>query len=402
MAHNIHSLHLFQKPLMFHDLRILPIHLQSLGCAAFGCSILLWFCGCDNRDRLHATTQRAEVHARAEQDFADEIQALVAAGDYDALFAQRERLEQLASGDNPRMAAVAFAGLMTVDGYVEPAWELAWSASDGFINLLAAMPLLVDTSLRLALAKRALSVLDDDSLSLLSGWRSDERLAARRAVIVAIASIPELEEVQSALETAQQDPALRDAATAALAQLAIDNKSVAPHPVIRRYTMKDLEHLLDWPAGSRSFARGRRAYHELGCHRCHVRSEHDTLVGPNLTSAEYRPSRRELTEAILVPDKQIAENYRQYLLVVEGKPITGLVTEQTDDYLIMIADPLHDCTPRRVERDQLDDEPELLTTSAMPAGMVNVLSQDELLDLLAYVEAKGESRHASFHQRESP
>lgn len=380
--------------------QIPPIYLQSVSRAVVGCLIPVLICGCDNGDQQSVT-----VHQSVDldvQDLIDEFQSLIAARDYDALFARRERLERLATSDDPRVAAAAFAGLMTVDGHVDPAWELAWSASDGFVNLLAAIPLLVNTPLRIALAERALSLLDDDSLSLLSGWSSEQRLAARRAVIVAIASVPELEEVQSSLETAQQDPALRDAATAALAQLAIDNKSMAPQPVIRRYTMNDLEPLLDWPAGSRSFARGRRAYHELGCHRCHVRSEHDTLVGPNLTGTEYRPSRHELTEAIIVPDKQIAENYRQYLLVIVGKPITGLVTEQTDDYLVVIADPMHDCTPQRVERDQLDDEPEPLTTSAMPAGIVDALRQEELLDLLAYVEAKGDPRHASFRRPESP
>ncbi|MEX2170519.1 MAG: hypothetical protein WD851_14485 [Pirellulales bacterium] len=322
---------------------------------------------------------------------------------YDALYAQRARLQKLAVGDDSDLAATAFAALMTVDGHIDPAWELAWGTSDGFINLLAAMPLLMDDYLRIALAERAVPLLDDDSLSLLSGWPDEQRLGARKAVIAALGSVPGLEqEIRAALEAAEDDLALSAVATATLPRFATDQLLKSPRLSVRRYVMSDLDPALDWPAGSRSFARGRRAYHEVGCHRCHVKSEHDTLVGPNLTSAEYRPSRRELAEAIIAPDKKIAENYRQFLLVVDGKPITGLVTEQTKDYLVVIADPMHDCTPQRVERHQLDDEPEPLTTSAMPAGMIDVLSEEELLDLLAYVEAKGDPTHASFRHQESP
>jgi hypothetical protein len=88
------------------------------------------------------------------------------------------------------------------------------------------------------------------------------------------------------------------------------------------------------------------------------------------------------------------------LLLVDGKPITGLVTEQTDNYLVVIADPMHDCTPQRIERGALDEVPEPLTTSAMPAGTCDILSAEELLDLLAFVEAKGDPRHASFRKQE--
>jgi putative heme-binding domain-containing protein len=265
--------------------------------------------------------------------------------------------------------------------------------------LLAAMPLLTDDYLPIALAQRALPLLDDDVLSLQSGWPSQQRLAARRAIIAALESVPGLEhEIRAALQAAQQDPTIERDAAATLKRLEFQQPIEAARPTTRRYTVDDLAPRLNWAKGSRSFARGRRAYHAVGCHRCHATSEHDTLVGPSLTNAKYLPTRRELAEAIVAPDKQIAENYRQFLLLIDGKPISGLVTEQTDDYLIVISDPMHDCTPQRIEQDQLDDEPQPLATSAMPTGMCDALSEDEVLDLLAYVEAKGDPRHASFPQ----
>lgn len=389
---------------MFQDFNRIPFSLQSVGRVWLGCALLALLCGCNRSGSTNTNTQA--MREASEQQAIDEFQSLMVSRDYDALFAQRDRIKVFTAADNLLSSRTAYAALTTVDGHTDPAWELAWGTPGGFSNLLAAMPLLADSQLRIALADRSLPLLDDGSLSLLSGWPDDQRLTARIAVIAALMYVPGREaEIREALEAAQQDPALRVAATEALNRIASkqpDESLLPARQSQRQYAMSEVEPALDWQEGSRSFARGRRVYHEVGCHRCHVKSEHDTLVGPNLTSAEYRPSRRELAEAIIAPDKKIAENYRQYLLVVDGKPITGLVTELTEDYLVVIADPMHDCTPQRVERNQLDDEPEPLTTSAMPAGMIDVLSEEELLDLLAYVEAKGDPTHASFRHQESP
>lgn len=334
------------------------------------------------------------------------LRALIDTKNFDALFAQRNLIKKLAESDDPQAAATAFAALMTVDGYVEPAWELAWSSSDGFADLLAAMPLLTDAHLRIELADRSLLLLDDDSLSLLSGWPPEQRLAARKAIIMSLPLVTgREEEFEAALVAAQNDPALNAQATRTLHQIAetaTNGSKATSRKFQQKHELTALESLLDWPRESRSFARGRRVYHELGCQRCHILSEHDTLVGPNLWNPDYKPTRKELAEAIIYPDKEIADDYRQYMLVSNGMPITGLVTEQTPEYLIVIADPMHDCTPQRIERDELDDDPEPLTTSAMPTGMVDVLSMEELLDLLAYVDAKGDPKNPSFRHRESP
>jgi len=389
---------------MIQEIHRIAFPLQWFGRAGVGSALLVLLCGCDRSGPTDSNTQATrEV---SEQQAVNEFQSLMDSRDYDALFVRRDRIKSLTASANPLLARTAYAALMTVDGHIDPAWELAWGTADRFNNLLAAMPLLVDAHLRLALAARSLPLLDDESLSLLSGWSERDRLAARQAVIAALVYAPGHEaEILESLEAAQQDPALQSAATAALKRISSrqTDEGLAPaRQVQNKYAISDVENALDWSAGSRSYARGRRVYHELDCHRCHVISEHDTLVGPNLTGPDYKPSRRELAEAIIVPDKEIAENYRQYLLLVNGKPITGLVTEQTDEYLIVIADPMHDCTPQRIERDQLDDEPERLTTSAMPTGMADVLSLDELLDLLAYVEAKGDSTHSAFRQSVKP
>ena len=176
--------------------------------------MLLFLCGCNGTTPISGNTQ--EAREASEQQAIDEFQSLMDFRDYDDLFSQRERIQDLTASDNSLLARTASAALMTVDGYIDSAWELAWDSPDGFTNLLAAVPLLADSQLRIAIADRSIPMLDDESLSLLSGWSESERLAAQKAVIAALVYVPGREaEIQEALDAAQKDPKLQASATAA-------------------------------------------------------------------------------------------------------------------------------------------------------------------------------------------
>jgi len=63
------------------------------------------------------------------------------------------------------------------------------------------------------------------------------------------------------------------------------------------------------------------------------------------------------------------------------------VTEETDDKLVVIVNPM---TNQREEIAKKDITSRTVSKiSAMPEGLLNVLSKDEILDLLAFIEADG-------------
>jgi hypothetical protein len=81
----------------------------------------------------------------------------------------------------------------------------------------------------------------------------------------------------------------------------------------------------------------------------------------------------------------------------EGRVHTGIVTQRDEKRVRLLTNPL-DNTPRaplEVPLEKIEQETES-KISLMPAGLLNTLTRDEILDLLAYVISNGNPRHAAF------
>jgi hypothetical protein len=79
-----------------------------------------------------------------------------------------------------------------------------------------------------------------------------------------------------------------------------------------------------------------------------------------------------------------------------GDTVVGRVVEENNNRLIVQPDPLK---LDRVEVKVADiDVKKLSPLSPMPEGLANVLSKDELLDLIAYMESGGRRDHPDFAQ----
>jgi putative heme-binding domain-containing protein len=91
-----------------------------------------------------------------------------------------------------------------------------------------------------------------------------------------------------------------------------------------------------------------------------------------------------VVEPILEPSKVVPEQY-QYTLVVmkNGDSFSGrLIRDATDD-VVLETDPVSG-TRERLARAGIDTVTPA-TLSPMPAGLVNILTREEILDLLAYL-----------------
>jgi hypothetical protein len=72
----------------------------------------------------------------------------------------------------------------------------------------------------------------------------------------------------------------------------------------------------------------------------------------------------------------------------------GRLLEETNDKLVLQPDLLK---PDKVEVKKADIQRRVASKlSPMPEGLVNVLTQDELLDLIAYMESGGRRDHPVF------
>jgi hypothetical protein len=77
------------------------------------------------------------------------------------------------------------------------------------------------------------------------------------------------------------------------------------------------------------------------------------------------------------------------MLVAGGRVLTGSLVDSSETSLVIVTDPLGDCEPLEVELADLDEPAIRLQSSPMPSGMVDMLTPDELCDLVLFVAARG-------------
>jgi putative heme-binding domain-containing protein len=138
--------------------------------------------------------------------------------------------------------------------------------------------------------------------------------------------------------------------------------------------------------------RGRVLFDAATCSRCHRVGQHGTWVGPDLTFVSHRFGRRDLLESILSPSRVVAENYRAARIVTtDGRILIGRILPSGDyrsPSLRLAVDPNSPHTSVEVQKNQIESH-EMLPISWMPEGLLDTLSETEILDLLAYIEAGG-------------
>jgi putative heme-binding domain-containing protein len=135
-----------------------------------------------------------------------------------------------------------------------------------------------------------------------------------------------------------------------------------------------------------SVVRGMRAFLKANCHQCHAIAGHGVNLGPDLCNVVERFKGDKLLKQILEPSAEIPDQYRvQRLTLNDGRTVTGVIVKQESGEYHVIANLL---TPAVVTRVAVKDVEEKIPsrTSPMPEGLLNVLTRDEILDLVSFLE----------------
>ena len=122
----------------------------------------------------------------------------------------------------------------------------------------------------------------------------------------------------------------------------------------------------------------------ISCAGCHRVGQEGAQVGPDLSKIGAIRTRRDLLESILAPSLSLARGYESYTVeTTAGLTHTGLLTRQTADAVWLR-------TPERAEvRIAREDVAELAPSpqSIMPEGLQRLLTNEQLADLLAWLES---------------
>jgi putative heme-binding domain-containing protein len=192
----------------------------------------------------------------------------------------------------------------------------------------------------------------------------------------------------------------RGAANGAVSQSLPSAASLIPtRGLVKEWKMEDLLPALPEVSKGRNFARGRAAFELAQCAACHKMADTAATggVGPDLTAVASRFQRRDILESILEPSKVISEQFANTILrTMDGNVIDGHIVEETADNLVLQPNALK---PDKVTVKKTDITARALSkVSPMPEGLVNNLQKDEILDLIAFLEAGGNAEHPDFRK----
>lgn len=165
------------------------------------------------------------------------------------------------------------------------------------------------------------------------------------------------------------------------------------------WNLEEVRMLAKTGLKNRSFENGQRAFAATRCIVCHRFGEDGGATGPDLTQVAGRFDLNALTEAIMDPSKVISDQYKASTVITEsGKTYTGRIVSENKSHVSVLADP-EDST-KIVDIAKADIE-EMVPSkvSIMPAGLLNSLNQDEILDLLAYMLSRGDEKNSMFRKQ---
>ncbi len=132
-------------------------------------------------------------------------------------------------------------------------------------------------------------------------------------------------------------------------------------------------------------SRGRVLFHSnrSTCSLCHRIGNQGGTLGPNLSGIGAIRSAKDLFEAIVFPSATVVNGFESYLLTdTGGGAHTGLIHRETTDaiYLRQVNQQII-----RIPRDEVKSTLRS-PVSLMPAGLDGILSDQELADLVAYLQ----------------
>lgn len=134
----------------------------------------------------------------------------------------------------------------------------------------------------------------------------------------------------------------------------------------------------------------------MGCFACHRLGNDGGALGPDLSGAGGRFGLYDLLESILEPSKTINDQFASVEITMKDrKKVRGQIIN-TKAKTIILAEDLYDPSLRlRVDRNEIRAiEPSMV--SMMSTGLVDILTREEILDLLAYLISGGNPDHRVF------
>ena len=165
------------------------------------------------------------------------------------------------------------------------------------------------------------------------------------------------------------------------------SSSGAPQPV--KLSPKEMASMINDVKTKGDAHRGEAIFRreDLSCLKCHAIGGAGGKVGPDIISLGGSAQPDYIVDSLLDPNKAVKENYNAVTVITDqGKVFSGILVRRTDSQLV-----LRDVNDKiiNVPLDQIDEE--VPAASLMPVGLLDKLTQQELVDLTRFLSELGKT-----------
>ncbi len=129
-------------------------------------------------------------------------------------------------------------------------------------------------------------------------------------------------------------------------------------------------------------SRGANVFEKAHCVKCHKFGQKGDAIGPDLTAIANRFQRKEILESILFPSQVVSDQYAtQTIVTTDGRTVVGMVSPVGDGSMFVLQ---ANGEKLKLAKDDVDQATRA-KQSAMPEGLLNTLTLDEVADLFAFL-----------------
>jgi putative heme-binding domain-containing protein len=102
-----------------------------------------------------------------------------------------------------------------------------------------------------------------------------------------------------------------------------------------------------------------------------------------------------IAESLILPSKTVSDQYQTTtILTTDGNVLTGRVITEDADTVNVRTNPFAETLTSVTKKDIEQRTPS--TLSEMPQGLINTLTKEEILDLIAYLRSAGNAEDTAF------
>ncbi len=172
-------------------------------------------------------------------------------------------------------------------------------------------------------------------------------------------------------------------------------------PFVKDWQLDDVREKLTLADRGRSFENGKKLYRHSGCVNCHRLGSEGGSLGPDLVEVVERLAkepepRLRLLEEIIHPSRNITDRYRTIIIsTFDGRQVSGVVLENGGEGYRLANNPQLPGESIFIKRDDIE-QIEQTDVSLMPVGLLSTFTLEDIMDLVAYLEASGREDHPAF------